>query len=142
MTDLTADALHLILDQQPFSHLVGVRLASAEPGAVSFELDLKPEHHQQHGFAHGGVVATLADVAISFAAGTVIGDLVTVEFKLNYLRPGLGETLIARGQVVSSTKRQAVCRADIFAVKDGTEKLIAAAQGTLAAVRKDATPAV
>lgn len=136
MTQLPADLLRHILDQQPFSRLVGVTLASVEPGEVTFRLDLQDHHRQQHGFAHGGVIATLADVAISFAAGTVIGDLVTVEFKLNYLRPGIGEALIARGQVLSSTKRQAVCRADIFVVEDGVEKLVAAAQGTLAAVAK------
>ena len=134
MAQIDRALLDDILDRQPFSQLLGARIIHAEAGRVDFRLDLRPELHQQHGFAHGGVIATLADNAISFAAGTVIGDLVTVEFKLNYLRPGLGQALIARGAVLSHTRRQAVCRADVVAVRDGAETLVAAAQGTLAAV--------
>lgn len=133
MTQVDRALLDDILARQPFSRALGARIVHVETGRVDFRLDLRPDHHQQHGFAHGGVIATLADNAISFAAGTVIGDLVTVEFKLNYLRPGVGESLIARGVVLSHSPRQAVCRADIHAVSQGTEKLIAAAQGTLAA---------
>lgn len=122
-----------ILSRQPFTRALGAHITHAETGRVDFRLDLREDHHQQHGFAHGGVIATLADNAISFAAGTVLGDLVTVEFKLNYLRPGLGEALLARGTVLGHTRRQAVARADVFAIRDGRETLIAAAQGTLAA---------
>jgi uncharacterized protein (TIGR00369 family) len=135
MTQIDRTLLDDILARQPFSQMLGARIVHAEVGRVDFRLDLRPELHQQHGFAHGGVIATLADNAISFAGGTVIGDLVTVEFKLNYLRPGLGEALIARGTVVSHTRRQAVCRADVCALRDGAETLVAAAQGTLAAVQ-------
>ena len=133
MDDRTRALLDDILARQPFSAGLGARIVHAETGRVDFRLELREDHHQQHGFAHGGVIATLADNAISFAAGTVLGDLVTVEFKLNYLRPGLGEALVARGAVLGHTRRQAVCRADVFAVEAGQEVLIAAAQGTLAA---------
>jgi uncharacterized protein (TIGR00369 family) len=134
MASMDRALLDDILARQPFSRALGSRIVHAEQGRVDFRLDLRADHLQQHGFAHGGVIATLADNAISFAAGTVIGDLVTVEFKVNYLRPGLGEALVARGLVLSHTRRQAVCRADIFALRDGAETLIAAAQGTLSAV--------
>lgn len=133
MAQVDRALLDEILSRQPFSRALGARIVHAETGRVDFRLDLRPDHRQQHGFAHGGVIATLADNALSFAAGTVIGDLVTVEFKLNYLRPGVGEALIARGFVLSHSTRQAVCRADICAISDGDETLVAAAQGTLAA---------
>lgn len=55
----------------------------------------------------------------------------TSEFKINYLRPALGERLIARAQVVYAGKTHAVSRCDIYARRDGEEKLCACAQGTI-----------
>lgn len=125
-----------ILAQQPFSVLLGVELISFEPGRAELHLPIKPEHLQQHGFAHGGLVSTMADNAISFAGGSKLGDVVTLEYKLNLIRPGVGEALIARGEAISAGKTQAVCRCEVFAVQDGEERLCAAAQGTMAAINR------
>ena len=78
----------------------------------------------------------LADNALTYAGGSVVGDgaVLTLEMKINYIRPGLGEHLVARAEVISAGRRQAVVQARVFAVKDGEEKLIAAAQGTVMAV--------
>jgi len=87
---------------------------------------------QQHGFAHGGVVSYLADNALTYAGGTAMQvPVVTSEFKVNYVRPAVGERLIARASAVAVSKTQAVCRCDVFAVNDGAEKLCAVAQGTI-----------
>lgn len=126
-----------ILAQQPFSVLLGVELTSFEPGRATLYLPLKPEHLQQHGFAHGGLVSTMADNAISFAGGSKLGDVVTLEYKLNLIRPGVGEALIARGEAISAGKTQAVCRCDVYAVQNGEERLCAAAQGTMAAINRE-----
>ena len=69
--------------------------------------------------------------------------VVTSEFKINYLRPAVGELLIARAQAVHHGRAQAVCRCDVFVVQAGTEKLCAVAQGTIAALppRDGAAPA-
>lgn len=61
----------------------------------------------------------------------MLGDSLTLEFKINYLRPAKGVRLIARARVVGSGKTQAVCQCDVFAVADGEEKLCATAQGTI-----------
>lgn len=121
-----------ILASQPFSELLGTRITSFETGRVELELDLDTRLQQQHGFAHGGVVAYLADNALTFAGGSVLGDVLTLEIKLNYLRPALGPKLVARAEALSSGKSQAVCRCDIFSVDGDEEKLCAAAQGTIA----------
>ncbi|MEM9580036.1 MAG: PaaI family thioesterase, partial [Pseudomonadota bacterium] len=63
--------------------------------------------------------------------GSVLCDVLTQEMKINYTRPAVGETLVARASVVSSGKRQAVCRCDVFVVAGGVEKICAAAQGTV-----------
>lgn len=143
MSDQVTDIGRALLARQAFSVELGVELVSLEMGGkAELRLDLK-EHHMQHlGMAHGGVVATLADMGLAFAGGMVMGErAVTAEFKINYLRPGIGEALIARGEVVSAGRVQAVVRCDVFAVKDGEEKLCAAAQGTIMASAGGATDA-
>ncbi len=121
-----------ILAAQPFSVLLGTELVTFEPGRAELALDLKPEHLQQHGFAHGGVVSYLADNALTYAGGSVLGDAVTLEFKINYLRPAKGSRLVARARVTGAGKTQAVCQCDVVAVDEaGVEKLCAAAQGTI-----------
>src|SRR5690625_5935773 len=93
---------------------------------------MRDELLQHHGFVHGGVLSFAADNALTFVGGTVLGPaIITSEYKINYLKPGIGETIIARAYTVSSGKRQAVCRCDIFTVKDNEEKLCAIAQGTI-----------
>lgn len=122
-----------VLAAQPFSALLGVELVSFTQGQVEMALPLKPEFAQQFGFAHGGVISFLADNALTFAGGSALGpDVLTSEYKINYVRPGQGERLIARSVVVSATSRQAVCRCDIFAMRDGQAYLCATALGTIA----------
>ena len=61
--------------------------------------------------------------------------MLTSEYKINYLRPASGRTLVARASVIHAGKRQAVCRCAIFAVDaGGGETLCAAAQGTIVSV--------
>jgi uncharacterized protein (TIGR00369 family) len=128
-----------ILAGQPFSRLLGVEIGAVAPGRVELRLALRPELLQQHGFAHGGVLSYLADNALTFAGGTAFAsDALTSEYKINYLRPAVGELLVARAEAVSTGRTQAVCRCDVFAVKDGVEKLCAVAQGTIVKLAQDA----
>lgn len=127
-----------VLAQQPFSVLLGAELAALAPGQVELHLALKPEHLQQNGFAHGGVVSYLADNALTYAGGTAMQvPVVTSEFKINYVRPAVGERLIARAEAQAVSKTQAVCRCEVFAVRGGDEKLCALAQGTIVRLAQD-----
>jgi uncharacterized protein (TIGR00369 family) len=122
-----------VLARQPFSVLVGAELAELHPGHCVLELPITDKLKQQDGFAHGGVVSYLADNALTYAGGTALkAPVVTSEYKVNYLRPAVGERLIARAQAVHVSKTQAVCRCDVFVLVDGEEKLCAMAQGTIA----------
>jgi uncharacterized protein (TIGR00369 family) len=93
---------------------------------------LRDDLKQQHGFAHGGVVSYAVDNALTFAGGSVLGPgVVTSEFKINYVRPALGDSIVARADVIHAGKSQAVCRCDVFVVRNGAESLCATAQGTI-----------
>jgi uncharacterized protein (TIGR00369 family) len=117
---------------QPFSRHIGAELTVFSEGRAELTIPVVEQLEQQNGFVHGGVLSYAADNALTFAGGSVLGpDVVTSEFKINYLRPGTGAWIVARATVLSASKTQAVCRCDIFAVQDEKEKLCAAAQGTI-----------
>jgi uncharacterized protein (TIGR00369 family) len=121
-----------VLGQQAFSKLLGAELTALSPGKVQLELVLTDQLKQQNGFAHGGVISYLADNALTYAGGTAMQvPVVTSEFKINYVRPGVGERLIARASAEAVSKTQAVCRCEVFMLADGEEKLCALAQGTI-----------
>ena len=121
-----------ILQTQPFSILLGAELTGLERGRCELSLPITAQLLQQHGFAHGGVVSYLADNALTYAGGTALGsNALTLEFKINYVRPAVGEMLIARAHAEATGKAQSVCRCNVYAVKDGEEKLCAVAQGTI-----------
>ena len=122
-----------IFNSQPFSALLGAKLQSCGRGRAEIRLLISPSLLQHHCYVHGGVLAYLADNALTFAAGSVLGDVVTSEFKINFLYPAQGEMLIAVAEVLSATTAQAVCRCDIFVVKEDVRSLCAGAQGTVRA---------
>lgn len=95
-----------ILASQPFSQLVGATLTAFDQGRVELVIPIRPDLMQQHGFVHGGVVSYAADNALTFAGGSVLGPaVVTSEYKINYVRPAVGEALIARASAVATGKR-------------------------------------
>jgi uncharacterized protein (TIGR00369 family) len=120
-----------ILEAQPFSQLLGAELTSFKIGSAEITLPVKDALKQQHGFVHGGVVSYLADNCLTYAGGSIMGDCVTSEYKINYARPAIGDVLVARATVISSGKRQAVCECKVYAISEKGETLVAAAQGTI-----------
>lgn len=124
-----------VLAKQPFSVLIGAELQALSPGQCELHVPVSDSIRQQHGFVHGGVVSYAADNALTYAGGTAMRvPVVTSEFKINYVRPAVGERLIARAHAVHHGKSQAVCRCDVFVLKDGAEKLCAVAQDTITAL--------
>ena len=125
-----------ILNSQPFSKLLGAELTSFEVGFAEISLPVRDVLKQQHGFVHGGVLSYLVDNCLTYAGGSVLGDSVTSEYKINYVRPAMGHKLIARSTVLSSGKRQAVCECKVVALSEKGEVLVAVAQGTINKVEK------
>lgn len=115
------------------------RLTSAADGACEIVLPMSAVVTQQHGFFHGGVIGTLADAAGGYAANTLLmpgNECLTAEYKINFIAPGIGNTLIARGKVLKAGKTLVVSSAEVFVVKDGVEKLCAIMQQTLFVIPK------
>ncbi|MTI45790.1 uncharacterized protein (TIGR00369 family) [Roseibium hamelinense] len=132
MTTNIIDLTKGIFDAQPFSQFVGAQLAHADGNSVELRLPIQKNVQQQHGYVHGGALSYLADNAITFAGGIALGgDALTSEFKINYVKPAAGDFVSARATSVSTGKRQAVCRCELYAVSGDTSTLCALAQGTV-----------
>ena len=113
---------------------LGASVVSVGEGTVVLRLPFRDALAQQNGFLHAGAIATLADSACGYAALTMMppgADVLSVEFKVNMLAPAVGDAFEARGQVLRAGKTIVVTRADVFALRDGGQKLVAAMQGTM-----------
>lgn len=128
-----------VLASQPFSVLLGAELTQFADGIAEIVLPIRDHLKQQNGFVHGGVISYAADNALTFAGGSALGaDVVTAEFKINYLRPALGSHLVARASVIHAGRNQAVCRCDVFTRDESGERLCATAQGTITRLGRSA----
>ncbi|MEO1221104.1 MAG: PaaI family thioesterase [Pseudomonadota bacterium] len=115
-----------------FSNWLQVEPIVVWQGESELVLELRAEMTQHHGYAHGGIVGLMADNACAWAGASVLGDVVTGGYTINFLRPAKGECLRAKGLVIKSGKRQAIVRADVFAESSGADPVhVAAAQATI-----------
>jgi uncharacterized protein (TIGR00369 family) len=127
-----------VLASQPFSVWIKAELISFSVGRAELVVPIADHLKQQYGYLHGGVLSYAADNAMTFAGGSVLGpQVITVEYKINYLRPASGERLVARASVIHAGKRQAVCRCELFTVQGSEEMLCATSQGTISKYSRD-----
>ena len=115
--------------------LIGAELSRVDPGIVEILLPYRADLVQQHGYLHAGIVTTIADSACGYAAYSLMpanSEVLSVEFKVNLLRPAKGETFLAVAEVVKTGKTLTVVRADVFGVaRDAQRELIATMLGTM-----------
>ncbi len=125
-------------DRQGLMQTIGASLESVESGTVTITCGFDERLTQQQGLLHGGVLASLADVACGYAALSVMPanrEVLTVEFKIHFLKPAKTDRLIAVGQVIQAGRTLAVCEGSVF---DATRtRLLAKMTATMMAV--DAT---
>jgi uncharacterized protein (TIGR00369 family) len=129
------------LPQQSFMNYIGFEITNIAEGVITGQLILREEHRQHKGFVHGGLTATIADIVSGFAAATLVPKdhhVVTVEMKVSYLNPGVGDKLIARGWVLKQGQKLNFCEAEVYCIKDTEEPvLIAKASATMATINPE-----
>jgi uncharacterized protein (TIGR00369 family) len=116
---------------------IGASLRSVAPGAVEIELPFRSDLCQQDGFLHAGIVTTIVDSACGYAAYTSMPDdarVLSVEFKINFLAPAVGERFVARGTVARAGRTVTVCTGEVTAIAGESERVIALMQATMLAV--------
>lgn len=121
--------------KQTIMRLIGAKLSRVEPGVVEITLPYRADLAQQHGYLHAGIVTTIADSACGYAAYSLMppkSEVLSVEFKVNLLRPAKGEMFVAAAEVVKSGKTLTVVRADVFGLdQSGRRELVATMLGTM-----------
>ena len=120
--------------QQSIMKLIGASLTLIEPGVVEIILPFRQDLTQQNGYLHAGIVTTIADSACGYAAFTLMPEgsgVLSVEFKVNLLRPAKGENFLARAEVIKGGRTLTVVRADVFALTEDKRTLVATMQGTM-----------
>ena len=116
---------------------IGAALSHVAPGEVDIVLPFRDDLTQQSGFLHAGIIATVADSACGYAAHSLMpatAGVLSIEFKVNLLAPALGTSVVARARVIRAGRTITVCRADVYAVREDAEKLVATMTGTMMAV--------
>jgi uncharacterized protein (TIGR00369 family) len=100
-----------------FNQSLGLKVVSARSPEPRIRFDMRPElvGHFQHGRLHGGVISATLDAMGGFALMVAIGEkhadettaqvlhrfvkMGTIDLRIDYLRPGIGEHFIASAEV-------------------------------------------
>lgn len=127
---LPLERIRASFDRQGLMRTLGAVLEAVEPGTVTISCAFTDALTQHHGLFHGGVVASLVDVACGYAALSMLPedrDVLTVEFKVQFLKPARSEGLVAVGQVVQAGRTLVVCEGTVF---DATRAIVLAKMTT------------
>ncbi len=124
---------------QGLMETIGAKLVLVADGEVHIALPFSKHLSQQHGFVHAGAITSIVDSACGYAALTKAPqdyEVVTAEFKINLLRPALGEHFLAIGKVHNAGRSLTVCTGEVraFSGGDSSYKVIALMQATIATV--------
>jgi len=115
---------------------LGAELLVVEEGLVKISVPFSHMLTQQHGYFHAGVTTSIVDSACGYAALTMMpidADVLSVEFKVNFLKPAKTSKLVAIGKVIQSGKMLSVCEGYVY---DSSEKiLIAKMTATMITIR-------
>jgi uncharacterized protein (TIGR00369 family) len=117
---------------------LGARLERVQKGEVTISLPFASSWTQQNGYIHAGILTTVLDSACGYAAMSGLPtptEVLTVEFKTNFLSPAVGERFEARARVRRSGRTISVADADAFPLSAGDERLVATMLATIMSVR-------
>ena len=127
-------------DAQAFMETLGARLGALAPGEVDILVDHDPRLTQQVGTLHAGASTALVDSACGFAALSLMPpghDVLSVEFKVDLLRPALGARYVARGRVLKAGRTLTRTRGELVAIgEDGSERVAVVMSATMISVAR------
>ena len=133
------DRVRSSFDKQGVMGTIGANIIIIEPGIVEIDFPFKKSLTQQHDYIHAGVITTVVDSACGYAAYTLMpvnSEVLTIEYKVNFMSPARGDLFKAVGKVIKSGRNITVCSGDVIAVDKGKEKIVATMLATMMMVRK------
>jgi uncharacterized protein (TIGR00369 family) len=118
---------------------VGYRVLRYEPGRLESGLTILDRHRQQDHYIHAGVLAAMADHTAGYAAFSLVAEdrrILTIEFKINFLRPAYGQGLICRSRILRAGGQVLTGESEVFDQRSAGEVLAAKALVTLMSVHR------
>lgn len=126
--------------RSPFHAAFGVRVDHASEGSVDLSWEARADDLNLQGRVHGGLLATLADIAMGLAVRTAVEPgrrHVTIELSVHYLRPARPGALTAEGRVVRVGRQIAFADAE---VRDASGRPLVRASGTYSVTSEPSAP--
>ncbi len=123
-----------------FIKFCGFHASKIEKGFFESTLKIGENHKTQDNFIHAGLIATMSDHTSGYAAYTLVPDdvrILTIEFKINFLKPAYGIALKCKSEVISHGKQIIVAQSTVFDVRDTHEKMVSKSTITLMAISAD-----
>ena len=119
----------------PYGAFIGISIDDFSEGRVTCSVALRYHHLNNGGRVHGGVLTSLADTAAGAAVRTVRPEgklTATTDLSISFLRPPVGNQLVAVAEVLHAGKRLFRVEVEIFCL----EKLVAKTNATFMLVEK------
>jgi uncharacterized protein (TIGR00369 family) len=114
-----------------YLEFLGFRLTAWKRGFARIEMPVRPEHRNTVGYLHGGVIASLLDIAGAVSGSFGISNefvSVTINLNCNFMSPHRAATVVAEGELVRETKSLFFAQARLFDPEN--KRLCATATGT------------
>jgi uncharacterized protein (TIGR00369 family) len=131
MSEALLAQMRAVNASSPFNAWAGFELVSAAGGEAELALTTRPELLQHSGFLHAGVVGALIDTACGFAAASQSGAVVASQYQVRCYRPAIGTAFVARAKVARAGKRQIFALAEVYAISETGETLVAGGDAIL-----------
>ena len=123
-----------------FIKFCGFQASRIEKGLFESTIKIREHHRTQDNFIHAGLIATMSDHTAGYAAFTLVADnmrILTIEFKINFLKPAWGNGLRCRSEIISQGRQILVAHSTVFDIRDTEEKMVSRSTITLMAVDAD-----
>ncbi|WP_426278754.1 PaaI family thioesterase [Chryseobacterium sp. S-02] len=124
---MTSEKKQLILDSFNRSETLKfykAELLAVETDYISIKIPKMEMMTRKAGMFNGAMIASLVDVSSGYAAVSHYEEdcyVVTVELKVNYLRPAIGDALVSKSYVIKGGGKIIVVRTEIYVVDENGE---------------------
>jgi acyl-CoA thioesterase len=127
-----------MMERDAFSQWLGIKVQVVAPREATITMRVRPEMVNGFGAAHGGIVYSLADSALAFAANTHGRVTVAIENSITYPKPvHVGDELTAVAEEESASARLGYYR---VTVRRSAGEIVALFRGTVYRTKNDFFP--
>jgi uncharacterized protein (TIGR00369 family) len=128
MTPDFARIVNASFEKQGLMRALGIELSRIEPGLCELRASFGPQLSQQHGYFHGALIGAALDCAGGYAALSLMppgSEVLTTEYKINFIAAAEGEALLARGRVIRPGRTLTVTESEALCLNGGEPRLCA-----------------